>query len=95
MRHLWARPGSLSYFLFHATQKNTAQGTATTLVAALDPDATPGAYYVDCRVETRYIHPKASDEALAARLWDFSEEVLSPSAAAARKAAAAARAQAE
>ena len=45
-------------------------------MAALDPDATAGAYYLDCQVESVFVHPKAGDQALAKKLWEFTEEIV-------------------
>ncbi len=53
-------------------------GSATSVFCALSPDvvAQSGAHYADCRVETKIIHPTASDAQLAADLWKASEEIV-------------------
>jgi len=56
--------------------KNTEQGSATTMVAALDPalDEPKGIYLDDCQIaEPR---PHANDAILARRLWKLSEELV-------------------
>lgn len=67
---------SLAWFLFQPA----AQGALPTLYAATSSDATPGGYYGPDRLgETRghpapaRIPPQALDEAVAARLWRYSE----------------------
>ncbi len=56
--------------------KSIAQGAATQVYVATHPDVAglSGRYFSDCR-ETEP-HPRANDEALAAQLWQRSEEVL-------------------
>lgn len=58
--------------------KTTQEGIATTLLAALAPstDLQRGGYYADCKVETYTVTTTASDDALAARLWTVSEELV-------------------
>lgn len=72
------------------SQKNTKQGVATSVLAALAPfEGTPGAesapfalrggaYYADCNLvpASGRIHPKASDAAHAKQLWEVSERML-------------------
>ena len=57
-------------------RKTIEQGSATSIVCALDPDVIPGEYYADSKLETRLVHPKASDTELAKKLWDFIEELI-------------------
>eukprot|EP01041_Mallomonas_annulata_P000405 gene405-737_t len=52
--------------------KNIPQGSATSVLAALDPNVTPGMYYEDCKLSDK-THPKADDMDLAKRLWEASE----------------------
>jgi len=56
--------------------KSIEQGSSTTLYAALNPDIVPGEYYSDCHVEKFQVHPKASDDELARKLWDYSEDFV-------------------
>jgi hypothetical protein len=51
-------------------------GVSTTLVAALSPDITPGAYYSDCQVETREKNILTEDMELQRRLWSVSEDIV-------------------
>lgn len=77
----WSAPGlgrSLLWFLFQPA----AQGALPTLFAATSGGAVPGAYYgPDSLGETRgaptlaKIPPQALDQAVAARLWQVSEEL--------------------
>lgn len=57
-------------------QKNTDQGCATTMVAALDPGLDPakGVYLADCQVETAPAW--AIDTNSAQKLWRLSKEVV-------------------
>jgi len=55
-----------------AANKTIAQGSSTTLVAALAPDVAAGRYYCDCVEEEVAVHPLAYDREHAARLWDVS-----------------------
>ncbi len=55
--------------------KSVAEGAATTVVAALANDIQPGEYYKDCNVSAE-VHPRINDEALAAKLWTVSEEIV-------------------
>ena len=66
------------WFLFQPA----AQGALPTLYAATSPQATPGAYYgPDTFSETRgypavaKTPPQARDTAVAARLWEVSEQL--------------------
>jgi len=56
--------------------KSIAQGSSTTIVAALDPAIIPGEYYSDCRVESEKRHPRAKDPELAQRLWQVSADLV-------------------
>jgi retinol dehydrogenase-12 len=62
---------------FEQKYKSIPQGASTTLVAALDPHAKAGGYYSDCQ-ETggKGLHAKASDSALAKKLWEESETMI-------------------
>ncbi|KAH7096967.1 NAD(P)-binding protein [Auriculariales sp. MPI-PUGE-AT-0066] len=53
--------------------KNTAQGAATTLVAALDPNVPNGNYLNECQVYPA--HSRATDPELAQTLWDLSNKL--------------------
>jgi retinol dehydrogenase-12 len=55
--------------------KNTKEGTATQLLAALDPTIVSGEYYADCHIENSIIHAKAKDMELSKQLWDVSCEL--------------------
>ena len=57
------------------TNKPTPVGAATQVLAALDPAIRSG-YYADCKVETYAVHPLAFDAALAAKLWDYTEQLV-------------------
>lgn len=77
----WSAAGmtrSLLWFLFQPASR----GALPTLFAATAPDALPGGYYgPDGIGETRgypapaKLPPRAADTAVAARLWDVSEEL--------------------
>lgn len=56
--------------------KNVPQGAATTCYVALHPSlkGVSGKYYVDCNEFEPY--ELAEDEALAKKLWDFSEDLV-------------------
>lgn len=56
--------------------KSVSQGAATGVYVATNPAAASvsGAYFADCNVAKA--SPDADDEALAKRLWDFSEQLL-------------------
>jgi retinol dehydrogenase 12 len=57
--------------------KSVPEGTATTILATLDPKIVPGAYYYDCKKsEGEGLHALAYDDALAAKLWEFSEKAV-------------------
>jgi NAD(P)-dependent dehydrogenase (short-subunit alcohol dehydrogenase family) len=62
--------------------KTIPQGTSTTIVAALAPDASPGRYYSDCAEEEVMVHPLAYDVEQARRLWEVSLVVTAGAAAA-------------
>lgn len=77
-RSLHGRVRSLLPFLFQPVDR----GALPTLFAATSPDAAPGGYYgPNGLAEIRgypspaKIPPQALDEAVAARLWDFSEQL--------------------
>lgn len=55
--------------------KSIAQGSATTVFAALSPNIIPGEHYANCKADT-LVHPKGSDRNLAALLWTKSEEYI-------------------
>ena len=55
--------------------KDIPQGSATTIVCALDPKIEGGRYYEDCQVSNR-VHEKAFDNELAARLATVTEQIL-------------------
>ncbi|KAE8448958.1 hypothetical protein EG329_008754 [Mollisiaceae sp. DMI_Dod_QoI] len=63
-------------FGFHGVNKDLAQGTSCTLVAALDPsiEKSSGAYLCDCAVEQTpdYAH----NPELAQKLWTLSEKIV-------------------
>lgn len=71
--------------------KTTQQGISTTLVAALHPDVVPGAYYSDCNVETKQVHPIVGSAEAGARLWRASEELVAGAVAKAASGGAAAQ----
>jgi hypothetical protein len=56
--------------------KTVAQGAATQCYAAVHPDAakSPGAYFMNSNVAKS--RADADDPALAARLWEVSEEIV-------------------
>lgn len=56
--------------------KTIATGSSTSVVAALSPTIERGLHYANCQVDTVKVHPRASDEALSKRLWEFSEELI-------------------
>jgi retinol dehydrogenase-12 len=61
---------------FGEKYKSIPQGTATTMVAALDPEVKAGGYYADCQeTNGKKLHPKASDKDLAKKLWEVSERM--------------------
>ncbi len=64
---LWRHAG-----LVFKMNKSIPQGAATSVFCAVSPSVVGGAYYNDCNLAT--CAPYASDEGLAAKLWDFSEE---------------------
>jgi hypothetical protein len=51
------------------------EGSASTLVCALDPGVVGGAYYADCAV-SGYVHEMGMDEEAGKKLWDISEKML-------------------
>jgi len=55
--------------------KSIPQGTATTIVCALDPHTEFGKYYEDCQVSSR-VHALAFDENLAENLTLISHELI-------------------
>lgn len=69
------RHGTLTYGLSRK-MKSVEQGAATTIFAALDPDVVPGGYYDDCKLQTQHVHRLAGDEALAKKLWTYTEELI-------------------
>ena len=72
-RELWRR-GRATYAVTQ-TNKPIPVGAATQVLAALDPAIRSG-YYADCKVETYAVHPLAFNEALAAKLWDYTEQLV-------------------
>jgi NAD(P)-dependent dehydrogenase (short-subunit alcohol dehydrogenase family) len=58
--------------------KTPQQGAATTCYVATSPDlnTVSGAYFVDCRIATP--GPCMQDDAMAAKLWEVSEELTRP-----------------
>jgi NAD(P)-dependent dehydrogenase (short-subunit alcohol dehydrogenase family) len=64
--------------IFTTAQKNIAEGAATTVVCALDPNLKPGKWYIDCNETLEDLHPCANDEAIASRLWDVTEDLIKP-----------------
>jgi hypothetical protein len=60
--------------VFSEPNKNTAQGSATSVLCALDPRVVPGEHYADCAVSD-LVHPKGADLDLARSLWEVSERV--------------------
>ena len=66
--------GHLNHVVF-GYFKNTSEGAATQLLAALDPTIVPGEYYADCQIEKVCVHPKAKDPQLAQDLWKASLEL--------------------
>lgn len=56
--------------------KSIPMGSSTTVVAALDPNIERAAHYANCQVDTIKVHARASDEVLAKRLWDWSDEFV-------------------
>eukprot|EP01034_Spumella_vulgaris_P029969 gene29969-37111_t len=73
---LWRRRGGIYSVLFGTVYKTVKQGSATTLFCALSPTVSRGAYYSDCRVETRDVHERAGDGQLMSQLWSVSEEIV-------------------
>lgn len=60
-------------------RKTFAQGTATIVVAALDPriEGSSGAYLADCKVEHGDVWAEhAKGDADAERLWELSERLV-------------------
>ena len=59
--------------------KTPAQGAATQVYVATDPSLADvsGYYFSDCNPE-ELKGPYATDQALAERLWDVSEEIVKP-----------------
>jgi NAD(P)-dependent dehydrogenase (short-subunit alcohol dehydrogenase family) len=55
--------------------KSIPQGAATTVYAAVGPDLPSGAYLQDCKVSRP--SREAQDDALADRLWEISEKLVS------------------
>jgi retinol dehydrogenase-12 len=58
--------------------KSIPQGAATTVLASLDPSIENAGYYFDCANSNgQAMHPHARDEDMAAKLWEFSEKLIS------------------
>lgn len=59
-------------------RKNIDQGSATAIVAALDPGLEPkcGIYLSDCQVTMEKCPPWSSDEKAAEKLWKLSQEIV-------------------
>lgn len=70
---LWQIKKSCIHMLTES--KNTKQGTATTILCALDPNVQSDRYYEDCNVSDR-VHPVAFDKDIAARLWNVSASMV-------------------
>ncbi|CAK5267262.1 unnamed protein product [Mycena citricolor] len=58
--------------------KSIPEGSATTVAAAFDPrlEDSPGAFLDDSKVANDKRSPQAADSALAARLWEITEELV-------------------
>ncbi|CAK5267264.1 unnamed protein product [Mycena citricolor] len=58
--------------------KSIPEGSATTVAAAFDPrlEDTPGAYLDDSKVANDKLSPHAADPAVAAKLWEVTEELV-------------------
>jgi NAD(P)-dependent dehydrogenase (short-subunit alcohol dehydrogenase family) len=69
----WQVKKSRIYML--AGSKNLKQGTATTIVCALDPNVQPDRYYEDCNVSDR-VHHAAFDKDIMAKLWTVSASMV-------------------
>ncbi|KAJ3070598.1 hypothetical protein HK102_006628 [Quaeritorhiza haematococci] len=70
------RKGALGAFISERN-KNTKEGAATSIVAALDPDVVSGGYYYDCNLcKGDRMHPLANDAELARKLWDETEKLI-------------------
>ncbi|KAJ3085567.1 hypothetical protein HK102_014043 [Quaeritorhiza haematococci] len=70
------RKGVLKAFLSERN-KNTKEGSATSIVAALDPQIESGGYYFDCNLSKgERMHPLATDAELAKKLWEETEKLI-------------------
>jgi NAD(P)-dependent dehydrogenase (short-subunit alcohol dehydrogenase family) len=56
--------------------KTIPQGSATTVLCALDPNIKPGGFYADCAFEGSVKHPKIYNDEVAIKLWDVSERLI-------------------
>jgi NAD(P)-dependent dehydrogenase (short-subunit alcohol dehydrogenase family) len=74
MRHLM--------YVLATKYKSIAQGSATSVLAALDPAMVPSAYYADCQLETYAVHTRAFDAALSAKLFAYIEDAVAKAKAA-------------
>lgn len=72
--HAWSRPGGFAV-INNTFYKNIPQGSATTILTALDPAVVPGEHYADCAVSD-LVHPRGYDEKLSTRLWEISEDLI-------------------
>ena len=55
--------------------KNTQQGAATSVYAALSPDIEGGGYYSDCQLEKKWVHHMSDNVELAGKLFNVSVEL--------------------
>lgn len=75
VRALWRRKGATAMMLKEG-QKTIPAGSSTTVVASLNPDLKGGEFLANCQINTIIVHPKAYDEALAAKLWEWTEATV-------------------
>lgn len=72
---LWAFSQIIYYIYF----KSSWQGAQTNIYCCLEDGLINGEYYSDCRVGGAFYRNKQiSDPKLAAKLWQFSEDLLKP-----------------
>lgn len=70
------RPSIICALFSQEKLKTIPQGSATSVLLALDPDIVPGKHYANCRIDDLLVHPKAYDGDLAHRLWELSEKAI-------------------
>lgn len=70
------RPNIVCALISQDEPKTIPQGSATSVLVALDPDVVPGKHYANCRIDDVLVHPKALDGDLASRLWEVSEKAV-------------------